>query len=135
LQTTEEGGAQAKEYEAKYAADRVRNYGQVWLGGTLMCAECHDHKFDPYSQKDFYSMAAFFADIQEPAVGGRGPGTPIPMSTEQESGLKRVARNVAIAQAKLEVAAKTFAADDDAFADVAKWPHPNPAKVATVVVP
>ena len=74
LQTTEEGGAQAKEYIAKYSADRVRNYGQVWLGGTLMCAECHSHKFDPYTQADFYSVAAFFADIQEPAIGNRGPG-------------------------------------------------------------
>ena len=69
LQTTEEGGAQAEEYIAKYSSDRVRNYGQVWLGGTIMCAECHNHKFDPYTQADFYSVAAFFADIQEPSIG------------------------------------------------------------------
>ncbi|AWM40993.1 PSD1 and planctomycete cytochrome C domain-containing protein [Gemmata obscuriglobus] len=127
LQTTEEGGAQAKEYIAKYSADRVRNYGQVWLGGTLMCAECHNHKFDPYTQADFYSVAAFFADIQEPAVGGRGPGTPI-MTAEQESELNRLVRNVRIASAKLEAAAKAFAADDDAFADVEKWPNPATVK-------
>jgi Protein of unknown function (DUF1553)/Protein of unknown function (DUF1549)/Planctomycete cytochrome C len=78
LLTTEEGGGQAKEYEAKYSADRVRNFGQVWLGGTIMCAECHNHKFDPYTQADFYSIAAFFADIQEPSIGNRGPGTPVP---------------------------------------------------------
>ena len=78
LQTTEEGGAQAREYEAKYAADRVRNFGQVWLGGTIMCAECHNHKFDPYTQADFYAMAAFFADVQEGAVGRREPGIPVP---------------------------------------------------------
>ncbi|MBN9169951.1 MAG: DUF1549 domain-containing protein, partial [Microbacterium sp.] len=137
LQTTEEGGSQAKEYEAKYAADRVRNFGQVWLGGTLMCAECHNHKFDPYTQADFYSMAAFFADIQEPAVGGRGPGTPIPMTAEQEAGVKRVARDVLIAQAKLEAAARVFAESEDAFANVEKWPNPNPGKKgpANVVVP
>lgn len=69
LQTTSEGGAQAKEYEAKYAADRVRNTAQIFLGSTLGCAECHNHKFDPFTQKDFYSFAAFFADIQQPAVG------------------------------------------------------------------
>jgi cytochrome c553 len=131
LQTTEEGGAQAKEYEAKYAADRVRNFGQVWLGGTLMCAECHDHKFDPYTQADFYSMAAFFADIQEPAIGSRGPGTPIVMTPEQEARLKRVARNVAIAQAKLETAARVFAESDDAFGDVEKWLAPAPGKGPT----
>src|SRR4029079_18380877 len=55
LQTTEEGGAQPKEYLAKYGADRVRNYASVWLAGTMGCCECHDHKFDPYTAKDFYS--------------------------------------------------------------------------------
>jgi hypothetical protein len=137
LQTTEEGGAQAKEYEAKYSADRVRNFGQVWLGGTIMCAECHNHKFDPYTQADFYSVAAFFADIQEPIVANRGPGTAVPVTPEQEAGLRRVNRGVAIAQAKLEAAAKVFAADDEIFADADKWPNPNPGKKgpATVVVP
>src|SRR5262249_30243189 len=61
LMTTEEGGAQPKEYTAKYAADRVRNVSAVWLAGTVGCAECHDHKFDPYTTRDFYSLAAFFA--------------------------------------------------------------------------
>ncbi len=65
---TNEGGAQAKEYLAKYATDRVRNVSTVWLGSTLGCAECHDHKFDPFLAKDFYSMAAFFADIEEEGV-------------------------------------------------------------------
>jgi hypothetical protein len=69
LMTTEEGGAQAKEYMAKYAADRVRNASAVWLGSTLGCAECHDHKFDPFTTRDFYRLAAFFADIKEKAVG------------------------------------------------------------------
>lgn len=65
LQTTHEGGLQPKEYLAIYAADRVRNVSAVWLGATVGCAQCHDHKFDPYSSKDFYSLAAFFADLDE----------------------------------------------------------------------
>ena len=65
LQTTHEGGAQDKEYRAKYSADRVRNLTAVWLGSTVGCAECHDHKFDPFTQEDFYSLAAFFADVSE----------------------------------------------------------------------
>src|SRR6185503_2435179 len=62
---TREGGAQPKEYLAKYAADRVRTVSMTWLGSTMGCCECHDHKYDPFSTKDFYSMAAFFADIKQ----------------------------------------------------------------------
>jgi len=65
LQTSHEGGVQAKEYLAIYAADRVRNFSGVWLGGTVGCAQCHDHKYDPYTMKDFYSLVAFFSDIDE----------------------------------------------------------------------
>ena len=63
--TSAEGGLQPKEYLAKYGADRVRTLSAVWLGSTMGCAECHDHKFDPFKSKDFYSMKAFFADIKE----------------------------------------------------------------------
>ncbi|MDX2023876.1 MAG: PSD1 and planctomycete cytochrome C domain-containing protein [Deltaproteobacteria bacterium] len=62
---TREGGAQPKEYLAKYMADRVRAVGTVWLGSTTGCAQCHDHKFDPFTQRDFYAMGAFFADLKE----------------------------------------------------------------------
>ncbi|BCX46446.1 hypothetical protein HAHE_03540 [Haloferula helveola] len=62
---TREGGAQSKEYFKKYAADRVRAVGAAFLGQTTGCAECHDHKYDPISQKDFYSLAAFFDDVQQ----------------------------------------------------------------------
>ncbi|MBK9168670.1 MAG: PSD1 domain-containing protein [Bryobacterales bacterium] len=60
-----EGGVQDKEYLAKYAADRVRTASNVWLGSTMGCAECHDHKFDPFTARDFYAFKAFFADIEE----------------------------------------------------------------------
>jgi len=62
---TREGGAQAKEYLMKYQADRVRTVGGAWLGATLGCAECHDHKFDPFTAHDFYAMSAYFADIKQ----------------------------------------------------------------------
>ena len=60
-----EGGLQPKEYYAKYGADRVRDFSSVWLGTSMGCAECHNHKFDPILTKDFYSLKAFFADIKE----------------------------------------------------------------------
>ncbi len=74
LQTTHEGGAQDGEYRAIYLADRVRNFSETWMAGSVGCAQCHDHKFDPYTQDDFYSLAAFFADVDEygsfASVGG-----------------------------------------------------------------
>ena len=63
LQTTHEGGAQDGEYRAIYLADRVRNFSETWMAGSMGCCQCHDHKFDPYTQDDFYSMQAFFADV------------------------------------------------------------------------
>ncbi len=99
LQTTEEGGAQAKEYTAKYFADRVRNASGTWMGATLGCAECHNHKYDPYLTRDFYRFAAFFADIREKAVG-RQDQTPILMP-EQEAEIKKLDAEIARLQAIL----------------------------------
>jgi cytochrome c553 len=127
LQTTEEGGAQAREYEAKYAADRVRNFGQVWLGGTLMCAECHDHKFDPYTQADFYSMAAFFADVQESAVGRRENGMMV-ANEEQQARLKGLADRITEAQHKLDTAAKALAATPLTLEQAEQWLSPEAPK-------
>ncbi|HBU37010.1 MAG TPA: hypothetical protein DEB70_04305, partial [Planctomycetaceae bacterium] len=78
LQTTHEGGLQVKEYRAIYQADRIRNLSGVWLGATVGCAQCHDHKYDPYTSRDFYALGAFFADIDDEThmgVAGRGGGT------------------------------------------------------------
>jgi hypothetical protein len=63
--TSAEGGLQPKEYLAKYGAERVRTVSTNWLGTTMGCSECHNHKFDPVLTKDFYAMKAFFADVKE----------------------------------------------------------------------
>jgi mono/diheme cytochrome c family protein len=97
-QTTAEGGAQAKEYHAIYAADRVRATATVWLGATMQCAQCHDHKFDPFTTKDFYSFAAFFADVEERGVyRGRSKWEPIVMlpTDEQQDRLDDVDHDLA----------------------------------------
>jgi len=124
LQTTEEGGAQAGEYIAKYSADRVRNYGQVWLGGTIMCAECHNHKFDPYTQKDFYAIAAFFADVQEASIGRREPGIPVP-NAEQAKRQKELEENVSKETLKLQLQVVIDFQEGGHFKDLDKWPIPK----------
>jgi hypothetical protein len=70
-------------------ADRVRAIGTVWLGQTIGCAQCHDHKYDPITTKDFYSLGAFFADIQEGIVATREEGMPI-LTDEQQRELRRI---------------------------------------------
>lgn len=62
---TREGGAQPAEYLAKYTSDRVRMLGTAWLGSTTGCCECHNHKYDPFTAKDFYSLGAFFDDVRQ----------------------------------------------------------------------
>jgi hypothetical protein len=73
---TREGGAQADEYMAKYTGDRIRAIGGAWLGLTTGCAECHDHKFDPITTRDFYSLGAFFNDIRQWGIYTHYKNTP-----------------------------------------------------------
>jgi hypothetical protein len=117
-QLTAEGGAQEMEYRAKYDADRVRAVSTIWMGATLGCAECHDHKFDPYRQRDFYSMAAFFADIEEHDVYTTGeswdPLMPLP-TTEQRRETAELDRRIARVEAEI-------AASDEVLAEArASW--------------
>ncbi len=74
--TTSEGGAIDEEYKVLYTRDRVETTGQVWLGLTVGCAVCHDHKFDPISQQEFYQLAAFFNNTTQKAMDGNIKDTP-----------------------------------------------------------
>jgi hypothetical protein len=74
--TTNEGGAISEEYLVLYARDRTETVAQVWLGLTAGCAVCHDHKFDPFSMQDFYSLSAFFNNTTQAAMDGNIPSTP-----------------------------------------------------------
>jgi len=104
--TSAEGGLQPKEYLAKYAADRVRTTVAVWMGSTLGCAECHDHKFDPFTQRDFYSMKAFFADLKEtglvPDRGRNTWGSLLSLPTpEQQKRMESLRQQLSDARAQL----------------------------------
>lgn len=74
--TTNEGGVIPEEYLVLYTRDRTETVSQVWLGMTAGCAVCHDHKFDPLSQKEFYEMAAFFNNTTQGAMDGNIKDTP-----------------------------------------------------------
>lgn len=77
LPTTGEGGAINEEYEVIYATDRVQTTSGVWLGLTMACAACHDHKFDPISAEDFYAFSAFFRNTtMAPMDGNRADHPP-----------------------------------------------------------
>jgi hypothetical protein len=67
---TEEGGVIPEEYRVEYLIDKTKTYGRGILGVSIECAQCHDHKYDPFSQKDYYSMLAFFNNTKE--VGYEG---------------------------------------------------------------
>ncbi len=86
--TTNEGGAISEEYLVLYARDRTETVSQVWLGLTTGCAVCHDHKFDPITQKDFYSLAAFFNNTTQQAMDGNVKDTPpivrVPQSQDRD---------------------------------------------------
>ncbi len=71
--TSDEGGAINEEYLLEYAVDRVATTSSAFLGLTMQCARCHDHKFDPVSTQDFYSMLAFFNSNEEPGVYSQVP--------------------------------------------------------------
>ncbi|HEV3028114.1 MAG TPA: PSD1 and planctomycete cytochrome C domain-containing protein, partial [Planctomycetota bacterium] len=121
--TTEEGGAQAREYEAKTAADRVRNASGVWMGVTMGCCECHDHKFDPFTTKDFYRLAAFFADIKEGAIGDGDKGIYVPTDA-QALELKRFEDGIAALKKTLDTPTSELASAQAEWEKKALLPAP-----------
>ena len=85
-----EGGAIPEEYQNEYIVDRIEATSTTWLGITLGCARCHDHKYDPLRQKDFYSFGAFFNNIPEEGLDGK-KGNAVPflqLPSPQQSATK-----------------------------------------------
>ena len=85
--TNVEAGSLPEETRAEQLIDRVNTTATIWLGTTLECAQCHDHKYDPITQRDFYSLFAFFNNVPEHGralkVGNSPPSIPAP-TPEQE---------------------------------------------------
>lgn len=107
---TDEGGAIDAEYLVEYAADRVETTSTAILGLTMQCARCHDHKYDPLSQDDYYSLFAFFNSVEEKGLFDRAQGDrdgafepflPAPSESQQQK-LVRLQSEIDSAQAAAE---------------------------------
>ena len=105
-----EGGAIAAETQVEYVVDRVETTGTVWLGLTVGCARCHDHKYDPISQNEFYQLYAFFNALPERGGGDMEPTIKVP-TPEQAAKLKQLEITLAGHQAVLAQSLARFDAE------------------------
>lgn len=96
--TTSEGGSIAEEYLVRYAVDRVETTSTVFMGMTMGCAVCHDHKYDPFTMTDFYSMFAYYYSLTENAMDGNAllppPSMKVP-TPEQDQQMKEYNEQIA----------------------------------------
>lgn len=102
---TIEGGVVDEEYRTEYVIDRVVTTSTVWLGQTFLCARCHDHKYDPISQKDFYQFYSFFNNVPERGLNGFDPKrkVPSPLRAEKTEGLRKAVQQCQSVLAKKEI--------------------------------
>ena len=127
--TTSEGGSIDAEYYVRYAIDRADTTSSVWMGLTVGCAQCHDHKYDPITQKEFYQLYAYFNNITEKAMDGNRKDSPpvVKLPTlEQEAELAAFDEQIA------ELDAQTKASISEIDATQIAWenriPHWTPLK-------
>ena len=119
-----EGGIIPEEYQVEYVADRVETTATVWLGLTLGCARCHDHKYDPISQREFYRVFAYFNNIPENGRAikeGNSPpyiAAPLP---EQAARLRELDSRIEAAEARVASGRERLSALQ------AAWERDNPA--------
>ena len=133
LPTTGEGGAIPEEVMTNYAKDQVETLSAVWLGLTTGCAACHDHKFDPISQKEFYAMAAFFRNTSMSALDGNNANHPPSMLVPRPEDRAKLAElETVLANLKKDDAARKAKADKE----FAAWrAQANPASIVAKDLP
>jgi hypothetical protein len=135
---TTENGAIDAEYKAEYMVERTDNaLGVAFLGLTVGCARCHDHKYDPISQRDYYSLGAFFNSNDEwgvyaPGFSGIQGGPTLPWP-DDETQAKITAANAAMAAREADLARATDTAATAASAAAVELASGTPARIAEVV--
>jgi hypothetical protein len=108
-----EGGAIPEEYQNAYLVDRVNTTATVWLGLTVACAQCHDHKYDPISQKAYYQLYAFFNNIPENGLdGAKGNAAPFIKAPSRQQQMALDKNAVALGKLKERLSAPSLAADE-----------------------
>lgn len=128
---TNEGGSIDEEFRAEYAADRVNTFGTAMLGLTVGCARCHDHKFDPFTQKDYYQLFAFFNNIDEAGMYSHfTKATPTPTLTlptpRQEKQLAELQQKISAAESRLENFSRASSNEFSAWLKTAEIKAPAP---------
>ena len=117
--TTSEGGSVEEEFLVEYAADRAETTSTVWLALTVGCARCHDHKFDPISQKDFYQLFAYFNNVPERGLvfnfGNDHPMIQAP-TPSQERRLAELDRDLETAKSHWEEFGRAIEREESAWA-------------------
>ena len=131
---TNEGGSVEEEFRTEYVADRVNTFGTAMLGLTLECARCHDHKFDPITQRDYFSLFAFFNSIDESGLYSHftnATPTPSLLLWPSAKAAERDAVAARIAELETRLAALARAAREPFARWVARGPRiPAPSPVA-----
>ncbi len=116
--TTDEGGAIAEEYRVEYAVDRVKTTSMTWLALTMECAQCHDHKYDPVPQREYYQFYAYFNQAADPGMQTRrGNQSPIVNVPDVNAAAKIAGLQQQLAPLEKQLAARREASEE-AFA---KW--------------
>jgi hypothetical protein len=126
--TNKEGGVDQEEYRCKAVVDRVSTTGAVWLGLTVGCAECHSHKYDPVSQREFYELYAFFNNASEREVPAPRPAELADYENRKarwEAAREKLGHEIA-ARAKVDQTAAQLKWEESLQRTPAWWTTPDP---------
>ncbi|MFO0824597.1 MAG: DUF1553 domain-containing protein [Gemmataceae bacterium] len=132
--TTDEGGVIPEEFRVDYVVDRVKTVSSTWLGLSMECGQCHDHKYDPITQKEYYRFYAYFNNTKDPGMQTRnGNQSPVVELADPDAPAKKAAARQAREAAEKELAdLRTKALKGKAFADwLAKQKAPEGATAPT----